>query len=208
MAIMDFGFRVIGLVLSNGRRALAVVGGACLLSGCVLLRPTSPVLHTTDCDLNPVLAVPLPEHVDTLARVPRSKVIAENGINKNTGDPQVDGIKEFFYLKKGEVEYEFNLCFSDTAAIQLYESEKHRHPVLRETGADARNACLHYTEQPRSDPEGGSSPMNDFISRASFRLHNAFVLVTVQDDKAQSDKLTNAVKELAQMLDGALNAAH
>jgi hypothetical protein len=99
-----------------------------------------------------------------LASVPRSKVIAENGINKNTGDPQVDGIKEFFYLKKGEVEYEFNLCFSDTAAIQLYESEKHDHTVLRETGVDARCARLYYTEQPRSDPEGGSSPIKGSVN--------------------------------------------
>ena len=112
-------------------------------------------------------------------------------------------MKEFFYLKKGDVEYAFELCFSDTAAIELYEDEKHSHPVLRETTVDARSACLHYTEQPRSDPEGGSSPMNHYISRASFRLHNAFIRVTTQDDKPQSKKLTIAVKDLAQMLTGA-----
>jgi hypothetical protein len=207
MTGQNFRLRGIDLVL-NRKRVLAVIAWVWLLSGCSLLRPTSPVLHKTNCDLNPVLAVRLPEHVGTLASIPRSKVIAENGINKNTGDPQPDGIKELFYLNKGDVEYEFDLCFSDTAARQLYESARDRHPVLHETGADGRNACLHYTEQPRSDPEGGSSPMNDYISRASFRLHNAFIRVTAQDDKAQSEKLTNAVKDLAQMLDGALNSTH
>jgi hypothetical protein len=150
--------------------------------------------------------VRLPEHVDTLALIPRSEIIAENGIGKNSGDPAPDGIKEFFYLRKGVVEYQFELCFSDTAAIQLYESEKHSHPVQREAALDARSACLHYTEQPRSDPEGGSSPMNYYISRASFRLHNVKICVTTRDDKAQSERLTNAVKDLAQMLDGAFNA--
>src|SRR5258707_9668855 len=99
MTAKNFGLRSIGLVLVNRKRVLAIVCGACFLSGCVLLRPTSPVLHKANCDLNPILAVRLPEHVDTLASIPRSKVIAENGINKNTGDPQPDGIKEFFYLK-------------------------------------------------------------------------------------------------------------
>lgn len=205
MTMKDFGLRGINLALSTRERALAVIAGVCLLSGCVLLRPTSPVLHETNCDLSPVLAVRIPEHVATLATVPRNKVIAENGINKNTGDPQVDGIKEFFYLKKSDVEFEFRLCFSDAAAMQLYESGKHGHTVLRENTMDGCSACLYYTEQPRSDPEGGSSPMGYYISRASFRLHNVLISVTAQDNKPESDTLSNATKDLAQMLSGALS---
>ena len=82
------------------------------------------------------------------------------------------------------------------------------YPVFREDVADGRSGYICYTEQPRSDPEGGSAPMSYYNSRAFFRLHNAFIRVIVRDETAQSDKLTIAVKDLAQMLDGVLNAAH
>ena len=156
----------------------------------------------------------MPEPINTLAAVPRDKTIVENGINVGEGSRNVEGLKEFFDLKRGDVEYRFELYFSAGAAVHLYEVEKHRpfaeknYPVFREDVADGRSGYVCYTEQPRSDPEGGSAPMNYYTSRAYFRLHNAFIRVTVQDDKAQSDKLTNAVKDLAQMLDGALNASH
>jgi hypothetical protein len=48
--------------------------------------------------------------------------------------------------------------------------------------------------------------MGYYISQASFQLHNVFIRVTSRDDKPESDKLTNAVRDLAQMLDGALSA--
>lgn len=200
MTAKNIGLKNVGLVLVNRKRVLVIIAGACFLSGCNLLRPTSPVLHKTNCDLSPVLKVSLPEHIDTLALIQRSKVIAENGINKSVGGRSPDDIKEFFYLNKGDAEYQFLVFFSDTAAIYWYESEKKREPVLKETTVNARDACLYYTQEPRADPEGGSVPMGYFIMQASFRLHNAFIRVTIRDDKPQSDKLTIAVEYLAQML--------
>lgn len=156
----------------------------------------------------------MPDPIKTLAPVPRDKTMVENGINVGEGSRNGEGLKESFDLKRGTVEYRFELYFKADAAVHLYQDEKHdrfaekNYPVFREDVADGRSGFVCYTEQPRSDPEGGSVPMGYYISRAYFRLHNAFIRVTVQDDKAQSDKLTNAVKDLAQMLDGALNAAH
>jgi hypothetical protein len=208
MATMDFGFRVTGLVFSRAWLALAVTGGACLMSGCVLLRPTSPVLHRPTCDLNPVVAMHLPERIDSLAAVPRDKTLVENGIHLGQNRRSGEGLKEFFTLKRGDVEYEFDLFFGDQAAIRSYEFWKGIYPVFRESTVDGCSGCVHYTQQPRSDPEGGSSPMNYFLQRASFRLHNLVVCVTIRDNKPQSERLTNAVEELAQMLDRALNVAH
>ena len=147
-----------------------------------------------------------PEHIDTLPGVPRDKTIAENGINKGEGSRSPDDIKEFFFLKRDDVEFQFEIFFSDSAAIRLYEPWKHDHPVFRETTVDGCSGCVHYTEEPRSDPEGGSSPMGYYISRASFRLHNVLIRLSAQDNELQSDKLTNAIRDLGQMLSGAFSA--
>ena len=188
--------------------AMTSLVGACffsLTSGCVLFRPTSPVLHEPNCDLSPVLAVQLPAYIDTLSAIPRDRTIAENGKYVDDGTRSADDMKEFFYVKKGDVEYQFQLFFNEGSAIRFYESWKRDHPVFRETTVDGCSACVHFTEQPRSDPEGGSTPMGYYISRASFRLHNVLIRVTAQDNKPQSDTLTNAIKDLAQMLNGALS---
>ncbi len=217
MTTKDFGSRDLNLtqfVNMSGQLTKCVLVGACLLlvSGCAVFKPTSSVLHKPSCDLSPVLALRLPDPINTLAAVPRDKSFVENGTNVGEGIRNVEGLKEFFSLKRGEVEYRFELYFNAAAAVHLYEAEKHdpfaekNYPVFREDVADGRSGWVCYTEQPRSDPEGGSHPMNYYISRAYFRLHNAFIRVTVQDDKPQNDKLTNAVKDLARMLDGALSA--
>jgi hypothetical protein len=208
MTTMDFGFRLTGFVFSRAWRTLAVIGGASLMSACVLLRPTSPVLHRPTCDLNPVLAMHFPERIDSLAAVPRDKTLVENGINVGENRRNSQDLNEFFTLKRGDVEYEFKLFVGDEAAVRSYEFWKGTFPVFRESTVDGCSGCVHYTQQPRSDPEGGSSPMNYFLQRASFRLHNLVVRVTVRDNKPQSERLTNAVAELGQMLDRALNVPH
>jgi hypothetical protein len=153
----------------------------------------------------------LPEHINTLASCPKDKMIVENGINKNVGRRQPDDIKELFFLTKDDTEYEFDLCFSDISAVHLYESNKHYphtekyHPVFQEAASDGRSCCVYYTEQERADPEGGSGPTGIYYSRASFRLHNAFIQVTTTETNSKNDKLTIAVKDLAQMLSGALS---
>ena len=182
------------------------LAGVCLflVSGCALFRPTQPVLHKASCDLSPVLALHLPKYINTLAGCPRDETHVENGFNTHVGGRQPDDIKEMFDLKNGNAEYRFILFFSDSAAVRWYESEKTDHPVFQETTADDCSGCVHYTEQPRADPEGGSGLMGYYISRASFRLHNVFIRVTTQDDRPQSDKLTIAVNGLARMLSVAL----
>jgi hypothetical protein len=66
---------------------------------------------------------------------------------------------------------------------------------------------VHYTEEPRADPEAGSGPMGYYLSRADFRLKNLYVRVVTRDrDAPQNAKLSNAVKDLGQMLSGALGA--
>jgi hypothetical protein len=152
----------------------------------------------------------VPDHIDTLAGCPRDKTVVENGINKGEGSRRTDGTKELFFLTKGDCQYEVWLFFTDGDALGLYESDKHypfatkHYPVFRETVTDGCSGCLRYTEQERADPEGGSGAMGVYHSRASFRLHNAFIRVTTQDTTSQSDKLSIAVKDLAQMLNAAL----
>jgi hypothetical protein len=187
-------------------RVLVLVGMVCLLCGCIqlvaLLRPRSPVLHEADCDLSPVLGLKLPERIETLARVPRDMTVVENGIIVDEGTRDGEGMKEFFFLRQsdGRTEYMFAVFFTEEAAIAWYEAEKKAYRVFRECNVDGCSGCVHYSQEPRSDPEGGSSPMGYCASRASFRLRNAVILVTVWRDTLKSEKLPKAVKELGQML--------
>lgn len=178
-----------------------------LVSGCAaLFRPSSPVLYKPSCDLNPVLSLQLPERIDTLAGVPRSETIVENGINMLTGRRHRSAdIKDWFYLRRGGIEYQVIIFHGNIGCVEWYQSEKKHHPVFRETTENGLTGRVHYTEEPRADPEGGSVPMGYYISRADFRLHNLYIRVVTKDrDKPQNDKLANAVKDLAQMLNVAL----
>jgi hypothetical protein len=104
-----------------------------------------------------------------------------------------------------EVPYKFILFYSEAAANKWYESETERHPVYREVTKNGLTGRVHYTEEPRADPEGGSVPMGNYVSRADFRLHNLYIRVLAEDrTKPQNDKLSNAVKDLAQMLEVSL----
>ena len=117
-----------------------------------------------------------------------------------------DDIKEEIFLKKDTTEYTFIVFYSEAAANKWYESETKRHPVYREVAENGLTGRVHYTEEPRSDPEGGSNPMGYYISRADFRLHNLYIRVTTEDrDTPHNDKLSNAVKDLAQMLAAAFS---
>jgi hypothetical protein len=161
----------------------------------------------------------MPNHIETLASCPRDKTIVENGLGE-AGSRAPDDQKEFFYFRRGksefdfDVQYEFHVFFSEAAAVKWYESdtrgrwESKHYPVLREVVIDGCSACVHYTEQERADPEGGSGPMGIYHARASFRLHNAYVRVITQERTSQSDTLALAVKDLAQMLSVALASTH
>jgi len=181
-----------------------------LVSGCFTwFRPSGPVLYKPSCDLSPVLRLQFPERIDTLAGVPRTKTVFENGTDA-LGGRLPDDIKEQFDVTKGATEYTFIVFYSEVAAITEYRRDRERH-VFRETTENGLVGRVHYTEQPRADPEGGLVPMGEFISRADFRLHNVYIRVvtlahTMDHEKPQNDKLTNAVKDLAQMLGGAFNA--
>jgi hypothetical protein len=188
----------------------SMVVSVCLLlvSGCAaLVRPTTPVIHKPlPCDLSPVLNLRFPEQIGTLAGVPRTETIVENGINKRVGGRQPDEIKEWFDFKEGATEYTFIVFYSEAAAIKEYGRDSDRH-VFREATENGLTGRVHYTEEPRADPEGGSGPMGYYLSRADFRLHNLYVrVVTKSRDKPQNDKLSNAVKDLGQMLSKALSA--
>ena len=192
---------------------LALSASLLLVSGCFTwFRPSGPVLYKPSCDLGPVLRLQFPEQIGTLPGVPRTETIVENGMNKIVGGRQPDEIKEWFNFKDGATEYTFIVFYSEVAAIKEYRRDRERH-VFRETTENGLIGRVHYTEQPRADPEGGLVPMGEFISRADFRLHNVYIRVVtlahaMDHEKPQNDKLTNAVKDLAQMLGGAFSANH
>lgn len=193
---------------------------ACLLvtaPGCIcvaLFRPTTPVLHKPTCDLGPVLALRLPEQINNLTGIPRTESIVHDGFNKLLGQQEAgrqDDRRELFYLRKGEswkegaIEYTFELFHTDDAATQHYQWEKTNHRVFREATENGLNGCVYYTEQPRADPEGGSGPMSYYISRADFRLRSLYVRVQTQgNQKPPNDRLADAVRELADLLNATL----
>ena len=203
------------------RQFLALLTSASLfflVSGCIcvsMFRPGTPVLHKpSPCDLSPVLTIPLPENIISLAGIPRTETIVEDGYNRLIERQEVgrlDARRELFYLRKGgtaEVgltEYMFVLFHTDVAAISEYEWAKKDHPVFREATENGLTGRVHYTEEPRADGEGGRGPMGYYISRADFRLHNLYIRVETkarkdQGEKPQNGKLANTVTELAQML--------
>jgi len=198
-------------------RLLTVLICGCLLflaPGCIcvsLFRPTTPVLHRPlPCDLGPILTLQLPDRVDSLADVPRTETFSQGGTNRY-GGPLPDGIKEHFCLTKGATEYRFIVFHNEAAAIKEYGRDSDR-SVFRETTENGLTGRVHYTEEPRADPEGGSGPMGYYISRADFRLHNLYIRVETkaradQGEKPQNDKLSNAVKSLGQMLRATLPGA-
>jgi hypothetical protein len=172
-----------------------------------------PLLYKPSCDVQPVLAIQMPVYIETLAACPRDKTIVKNGINGD-GSRRTDDIKEFFYFRNGkdefdcDVEYEFDVFFSEAAAIKMYESDKRWSskdcPVFREVIGDSGSACVYYTKQERADPEGGSVPSGQYHARASFRLRNTYISITTNERTSKSDKLALAVKDLTQMLTVAL----
>lgn len=178
-----------------------------------LFRPTTPVLHKpSPCDLSPVLNLRFPEQIDTLAGVPKTETIVENGINMRVGGRQPDEIKEWFDFKEDTTEYTFIVFYSEAATIKKYGRYSSRN-VFRETTENGLTGRVHYTEEPRADPEGGSVPMGYYISRADFRLHNLYIRVETkarsdQGEKPQNNKFSRAVKELGQMLSDALSSGH
>jgi hypothetical protein len=192
---------------------LAVSAGLLFVSGCVTwFRPSGPVLYKPSCDLSPVLRLQFPEQIDTLPGVPRTETFFKNGTNR-FGGRLPDEIKERFNFKEGATEYTFIVFFTTAAASRWYESETKDHPVFREISQDGLAGCVYYTEEPRADPEGGLVPLGYFISRADFRVHNLYISVETtahveEGEKPQNDKLTNAVKDLARMLNGAVSHNH
>jgi hypothetical protein len=176
-----------------------------------------PLLYKPSCDVQPVLAIQMPNYIETLASCPRDETLVTNGLTKD-GYRAPDDEKEFFYFRKGkgefdyDVQYEFDLYFSEAAAVKRYESEKRwsskDDPVFRETSGDSGSACVHYTKQERADPEGGSAPMGIYHSRATFRLRNTYISITTNDRTSKSDKLASAVRDLAQMLTLALSSTN
>ncbi len=179
--------------------------------GCALMVGygcSRPLLYPPSCNLSPVLTAMYPRQIDTLAGCPRDNVYVENGINKLTGDQQPDEIKEMFDLSKDGAQFNFVLFLNETAAAKWFVSEKdsaaERVPVFRQETADGCRAFIRYVEQPRADPEGGGRPMGYYISRVCFQVRNAVVEVQIRSDKPQTDKLTLAVNNLADLLGVAL----
>jgi hypothetical protein len=197
---------------------MLLLASGCLLflaCGCIFMgiRAAWPLLYKPSCDLRPILALRLPDHIETLADCPRNQMIVTDGLGKE-GQRAPDDQKEFFSFRNGkgefgfDVEYEFHVFFHEAAAVTWYESEKHWRseddPVFQEMSGESGIACVHYTKQERADPEGGGGPMGIYHARASFRLRNMFISITTNERTSKSDKLGLAVTELARMLTGAL----
>jgi hypothetical protein len=189
-------------LLKTTTRLLAGASVLLLVAGCGVFRQTK---YRQSCDLNPVMMLPLPDYIDTLAGCPRDETIVKNGINQNFGGRQPDNIKELFYLTRGGTRYEFDLYFTESSAVHYYEAEKNypytrkHYPVFREITKPDRSGCVHYTELQLGewgDPRG-------YYSRAMFRLRNACILVTTSQQK-RDDQLSSVVRELADMLSAGL----
>ena len=189
-----------------------LVATCCLLlvaCGCVVtsVRGLWPLQYKPSCDIQPILTIPMPDHVETLAACPRDETYAVDGRSKD-GDKWPDDTKEFFRLQRGAVRYDFWLHFDESAAIKNYQRDKHSRHVYRETSHDGRSICVYYTEQERADGEGGFEPMGIYHARASFRLRNAYVYVETTEGQSKSETLNLAVRDLAQMLTVALEATN
>jgi len=159
------------------------------------------------------MALKFPERIDTLPGFPKTEIIVENGISPSTGDKHKD-IKEWFNLRLDQTKYEYLvewseymiiICYNEEKAKKEYECWKQFVPVFREITENGITTCIHYTKQPRADPEGGSVPMGYYISQADFLIHNLYIRVKTRDNSPKSDKLSDAIKELARMLSESLN---
>jgi hypothetical protein len=159
----------------------------------------------------------MPNCIETLAACPRDKTLTLDG-RRDDGGKWPDDIKQFFYYRNGkgeygwDVQYEFRVFFSEASAIKSYESEKRyssKHvPIYQEISGDSGIACIFYTDQERADPEGGSAPTGIYHARVLFRLRNTEIYITTREGTSKSDKLSLAVRDLAQMLTSALTSTN
>ena len=218
MRLIDYtnksGFSFIRWVMTNKLVSIMIIVTCLLLvSGCVYFRPRSPIKYKPNYDISPIMALKFPERIDTLPGFPKTEIIVENGISPSTGDKHKD-IKEWFNLRLDQTKYEYLvewseymiiICYNEEKAKKEYECWKQFVPVFREITENGITTCIHYTKQPRADPEGGSVPMGYYISQADFLIHNLYIRVKTRDNSPKSDKLSDAIKELARMLSESLN---
>jgi hypothetical protein len=165
-----------------------------------------PLLYKPTCDPTPILSLNLPDRIDTLVHCPRNETHVENGINKHSGYPQPDQIKEMFNLDNEFGAYRFTLFFNEPAAKDYYEFMKKsgRIPVFSQVETNGVAFSLSYVEQPRSDPEGFCAPMRYYVSSGHVRLRNLVVGIGVRQDNPHSDSLTKAVRYLSDILSDAI----
>jgi hypothetical protein len=169
-----------------------------------------PLMYTPSWDPSPVLTLPVPDHIKTLAGCPRDKTVVVNGINLALRERDYENCKETFYLTRGDTEYSFKLFYDDAAAARLYSREKQgldeeAPPVFKEVTKNGLTAGVRYTEQPRECPSGLYRPMGYYVSRSTFILHNAHIRIKTRDSTPKSDNLNAAIRDLARMLSKALN---
>ena len=170
-----------------------------LLTGC-----TRPLLYKPSFDRGHIVCLTITNQINSLGDFPRTKTQVQNGINLQTGERQQNQIKEMFDLVKGDANYRFVLCFDETAAALLYESDKQsisrRVTVFEELRTNGNICCVFNTEQPKGDPAGGGFPMGYYISQISFRIRNLYLHVTVRHPSKKTEKLNEALKELELLL--------
>ena len=198
--------------MKRGVLAIVVVLAvtACMY-GCVLFG-CWPVFHKPAHDPSPlILALKVPEEIETLRSMPRDETIAENGIHIADGRWRNDGVKELFRITKGPmslphayVTYTFKLFYSEQDAKKQYEfyknDEFHRPFFVGES--DDRAYVVRYDAQDRRGDTGTlfceTSPWR--MSYAAFRLKNLFIEVEVTDKTGNPQALALAVEHLADLL--------
>ena len=104
----------------------AVAGGLMMFLTCCGPRGYPPT-----CDVSPVLIIPLPAHIRSLARCQRTETYALHGKSVKDGSTWCDDIKEFFYDKQkgdgkfpGDIDYTFHVFFARSSAVEYYNREK------------------------------------------------------------------------------------
>jgi len=164
------------------------------------------ILSNQVVDISPMMKINITQDVDTIKNYfPDYKVELSDGILPAVNKKDLSGRKEVLikkYENGGFVRITLFYTLEDASRyFSLYSKDNPVYRVDTRGRDDNGSYCISYVKANRTDPEGGSVPTGQFISRVSLQKQN--LLITVAEDRGannRGDGKDEIIKEIATKL--------